>query len=124
MIGLAHRARGMVTVITPAGSRLRIPSWMLELKAADPRVLPQALLSASSLLALAELVKTVSLPDGSILKPQSNSRKEESVAAASIARARTEGPNWAAADARVAGHAGAEDGSGNSSGISRPRRTP
>ena len=123
MIGLAHRVRGTVTVITPAGSRLRIPPWMLEPPAADPQVLPQALLSAASLLALAEFVRTVTSPDNGILKPGVNSRKEASVAAASIARGRTAESAGATADDRVEGRARAEDGGGPSSGISRSRRT-
>jgi len=110
-------------VITPAGSRLRIPPWMLEPPAAHAQVLPQALLSAPSLFALAELVKIASSPDSGILKAGLNSRKEASVAAASIARGRTAEPAGAAADARVEDRTRAEAGCGHSGGISRSGRT-
>lgn len=121
MIGLAHRVRGTVTVVTPEGFRLRIPPWMLKPEAAQPRVLAQAVLSVTPLLALAEFVQSLSLPKESILKLGENSRKEESIAATSTTRGRTAGPARAAAAPRVAVRAGADDGNGRSSGF--PRRS-
>jgi len=122
MISLAHRARGTVTVITPSGSRLRIPPWMLEPEAADPKILPQALLSAHALLGLAEFVRTSHL-SGGILQPGLSSGKEESVAPASIARGRTAWSGRTANDRRVASRAGGDDGSGNPISVPRQRRT-
>lgn len=123
MIGLGNRARGTVTVITPSGSRLRIPPRMLEPESAHPLVLPRALLSACALLALAEFVEAfMSSEAGGILRSGSRSRKEETVAAASTARGRASRSGDNAADSRAADRAGAIDGGGHSSRISSSRR--
>jgi hypothetical protein len=73
-----QRGDGAVSVIDPAGKRLKIPLWMLAPASAHVPILPHATLPQESLLQLALLLKhpTVSGPHDKLRPPSVDGDKE------------------------------------------------
>ena len=64
-LAVLTRARGdggLVTVVDPAGSAIRIPAWMLRPAEADATIVLRPTIAASALLTVRELVATLRAP--------------------------------------------------------------